>query len=234
MEQPGPNLLLVRPIWILGPLNAAWSKDVSLSLRCLNFRVTSKKAYKQVPAEPSLAGFAVMVQWHPQKRCPAFLVNRTQFLGGKSCPVNFASVPDWCCHALASIAGLATSHCVDDILAVDRKTTIFSGWLVWRVLAACCGWVVPNEKSPLPSQVQRILGALSDKSQTLYGPPTLSITQDRVEQLSCMIRDDLESRSLTPSMAGKLWGRSIRCLVGLAEQNFVRSHVASMNIVSVG
>ena len=60
------------------------------------------------------------------------------------------------------MAGLATSHCVDDVLAVDRKTTIFSGWLVWRVLAACCGWVVPNEKSSLPSQVHRILGATSD------------------------------------------------------------------------
>ena len=33
-----------------------------------------KKAYKQVPAEPSFAGFAVMVQWHPQKRCPALRV----------------------------------------------------------------------------------------------------------------------------------------------------------------
>ena len=96
---------------------------------------------------------------------------------------------------------------MDDVLAVDRKTTIFSGWLVWRVLAACCGWVVPDEKSPLPSQVHRILGATSDLSQTPYGPPTLSIAQDRVEQLSSMIRDVLESGSLTPAMAGKLWGR---------------------------
>ena len=38
-----------------------------------------KKAYKQVPAEPSLAGFAVLVQRHPRTRCPAFLVGRTQF-----------------------------------------------------------------------------------------------------------------------------------------------------------
>ena len=81
MAQLGPNSLIIRSIWILGPRNAAWSKNVSLSLRCLNFRVTSKKAYKQVPAELSLAGFAVMVQWHPQKRCPAFLVGRTQFFG---------------------------------------------------------------------------------------------------------------------------------------------------------
>ena len=173
MVRLGPNLIIVRPIWTRGPLNAAWSKNVSHSLRCLNSRVTSKKAYKQVPAEPSLAGFAVMVQWHPQKCCPAFLVGRTQFFGGKSCPVNFARVPDWCCHALATMAGLATSHCVDDVLAVDRKTTIFSGWRVWRVLAACCGWVVPDSKSPLPSQVHRILGATSDLSQTPCGPPTL-------------------------------------------------------------
>ena len=166
-----------------------------------------KKAYKPVPAQPSLAGFAVMVQWHPQKRCPAFLVGRTQFFGGKSCPVNFARVPDWCCHALATMAGLATSHCVDDVLAVDRKTTIFSGWLVWRVLAACCGWVVPDAKSPFPSQVHRILGATSDLSQTPCGPPTLSISQDRVAQLTSMVKDVLVSGHLHPAMAGKLWER---------------------------
>ena len=166
-----------------------------------------KKAYKQVPAEPILAGFAVMMQWHPQKRCPAFLVGRTQFFGGKFCPVNLARVPDWCCHALASMAGLATSHCVDDVLAVDRKTANFSGWRVWRVLAGCCGWVVPNEKSPLPSQVHRILGATSDLSQTRCGPPTLSIAQGRVAQLTSMIKDVLESRRLNPAVAGKLWRR---------------------------
>ena len=126
------------------------------------------------------------------------------------------------CHALASIAGLATSHCVDDVLAVDRKTTIFSGWLVWRVLAACCGWVVPDEKSPLPSQVHRILGATTDLPQIPCGPPTLSIAQDRVAQLTSMIRDVLESGSLNPAMAcncGVAWGSvALRCLVCLAER----------------
>ena len=168
-----------------------------------------KKACKQVPAAPSLAGFAVMVQWHPRKRCPAFLVGRTQFFGGKSCPVNFARVPDWCCHVLATMAGFATSHCVDDVLAVDRKTTIFSGWLVWRVLAACCGWVVPDSKSPLPSQVHRILGATSDLSQTPSN--TFNLTRQRVSQLTCMVKDILESSHLHPSMAGKVWGRLEFC-----------------------
>ena len=47
------------------------------------------------------------------------------FFGGKSCPVNFARVPDWCCHALATMAGLATSHCVDDVLAFRQKNNNF-------------------------------------------------------------------------------------------------------------
>ena len=136
MVPSGTNSLIVRPIWIHGPPNAVWSKNVSHCERCLNSRAILKEAYKQVPAEPSLAGFALMVQWHPQKCCPVFLVGRTQFFGGKSCPVNFARVSDWCCHALATIAGMATSHCVDDVLAVDRKTTILSGWIVWRVLSS--------------------------------------------------------------------------------------------------
>ena len=93
-------------------------------------------------------------------------------------------------------------------------------------------WVVQNEISPLTSRVHRTLGATSELTQTPYRPPTLSIAQDRVEQLSSMIRDVLESRSLTAAMA---WdSAALRCLVGLAEPNFVRSHVANMNIVSVG
>ena len=30
------------------------------------------------------------------------------------------------------MAGFTTSYCVDDVPAVNRKTTIFSRWLVWR------------------------------------------------------------------------------------------------------
>ena len=89
MVRLDPNSLIVQPIWIRGPLTVAWSKNVSHSLRCLNSRVTSKKAYKQVPVEPSLAGLAVMVQWHPQKRCPAFQVGRAQFFWWNVLPCKF-------------------------------------------------------------------------------------------------------------------------------------------------
>ena len=75
-----------------------------------------KKAYKQVPAEPSLACFAVMVQWHPQKRCPAFLVGRTQLFGGKSCPVNFVATP-W----LPWLAGLLRIVWMTSLLSTGQQ-----------------------------------------------------------------------------------------------------------------
>ena len=65
----------------------------------------------------------------------------------------------------------------------------------------------PDAKSPLPSQVHRILGATSDLSQTPCGPPTLAISQDRVAQLTSMVKDVLKSGHLHPAMAGKLWER---------------------------
>ena len=108
--------------------------------------------------------------------------------GGKSCPVNFTRIPDWCCHALSTFAGLAASHCVDDVLVVDRQTTNLSLWLLWRVLAACCRWIVPNaKKGLLPAQIHRILGAVSDLSQAPAGHKTFSITQDRVAPVSHML-----------------------------------------------
>ena len=191
-----------------------------------------KKAYKQVPAEPSWAGFAVMAP--AEKRCPVFLVGRTQFFGGKSCPVNFARVPDWCCHVLATISGLATSHCVDDVLAVDRKTTIFSGWLVWRVLAACCGWVVPDSKSPLPSFLAQHL----IYHRHLVALHTLNLTRQSLAIVTHGQRH-FAIRSLTSckrqAKCGDAWGSAVlRCLVGSAERNVILFDVANMSIVEFG
>ena len=83
MVPMGPNLLIVRPIWTRGPLNAAWScrmvQERFPQSPLSQFPSDIKKRTNKFQRKPSLAGFAVMVQWHPRKRCPAFLVGRTQF-----------------------------------------------------------------------------------------------------------------------------------------------------------
>ena len=108
-------------------------------------------AYKQVPGDPATANLAVISQWCPKLKKPVFFVGRTQFFGGKSCPVNFARVPDWGCHMMASLGALPMSHCVDDMLAVDREQSILSGFRLWCGLADLSGWDVPDKKCPQPS-----------------------------------------------------------------------------------
>ena len=127
--------------------------------------------------------------------------------GGKSCPVNFARIPDRGCHMLAAMGGVAASHCVDDVLAADRTSTIVSGFLLWRHLAALAGWDVPDRKSPPPTNRGRILGAESDLTGTPSHPPVLRIAEDRAHQLSAMLQNVLDRDALCPGRAGKIFGR---------------------------
>ena len=89
------------------------------------------------------------VSFHRLANCEQFVDRVFQWLhlrhGGQRTPIYFLH---WCkfrrdpVWRLGYIAGLDTSHRVDDVLAVDRA--IFLRWLVWRVLEACC-WVVPTK-----------------------------------------------------------------------------------------
>ena len=81
-------------------------------------------AYKQVAGDPALAGLVVICQWSPKWRHPVFFVDRTQFFGGKSCPRNFARVPDYWCHVMTSPSAMGMSHGVDDMLVAERAATI--------------------------------------------------------------------------------------------------------------
>ena len=183
------------------------AQDMFPSDQLSQFTSYFAKAFKQVPNDPTLAHLAAITQWCPDLERPVFLVGRTQFFGGKSCPVNFARIPDWCCHCVANLAGVPASHCVDDVLVVERTSVITEGWLVWRALAALAGWDVPDRKSPLPGRSSRVLGARSDLSRTPAEPPTLSIEADRVDQLINALTEVKFRKSLGAGLAGKLWGR---------------------------
>ena len=108
------------------------------------------KAFKQVPGVTELLHLAVVVQWDPTHSQPAFMIPYTQVFGGRSTPLNFARFPAWCCYAMAVLAALPSEHCVDDIIGSERRSTIHSGWALWRCFARHCGWRVPDSKSPPP------------------------------------------------------------------------------------
>ena len=162
-----------------------------------------KKMYKQVHTrtKPGRLGCDGTVASTRVSSCVSVWVY--PFWGGKSCPVSFSRIQDWCCHALSTFAGLAASHCVDDVLVVDRQTTILSGWLF-----LCSGSTLSMDRSKrkkglLPAQIHRILGAVSDLSQAPAGHPTFTITQDRGAHVSHVLQYNLESGRQHPGVVGK-------------------------------
>ena len=98
-------------------------------------------------------------------------------------------------------------QCVDDLLSVERATTMRSGYEAWRLFATLCGWDVPDAKSPPPKDFLRTLGAMTDLREFPLGPISLRSAEDRVQSTLADLRGILETRRLPPAFAGKLYGR---------------------------
>lgn len=136
--------------------------DEALSLIFSDFA----KAYKHVADWPAVARNKILAQWHPGLRLVVFLLTAAQFFGGKSAPLKFARVPDRCCYCVSTLAALCTTHCVDDMICndicIDRESCIICGRHLWRTFAILGGWDVPDEKYPIPSVAQRVIGVFTE------------------------------------------------------------------------
>ena len=84
----------------------------------------------------------------------------TQIFGSGNVPLNFTRYADFCCRALSALFEIPATHCVDDVIVLEVLKTIHSAFSCWRSFAVLCGWDVPDEKSPPPSQLFRALGAM--------------------------------------------------------------------------
>ena len=163
-----------------------------------------------------------MVQWHPHKRCLSVSGGSYTIFWWKVLPCKFRESSRLVLqHVLATMAGLAASHCVDDVLSVVRKTTKFSGRLVWRVLAACCGWVAPDgtESSSVTGSshswcnIRFITGTVWPSNNFTF------IRQSRAIDDHGQRHFGFRSLELCngSQQCGDAWGSAaLRCLVGLA------------------
>ena len=94
----------------------------------------------------------------------------TQLFGSRASPVNFSRIPIWTYRVMAIIFAAAMSSCVDDVICVERMTTIQSAYRCWRRLCDLLGWDVPDSKSPPPERALRMIGIWLDLSKTLWEP----------------------------------------------------------------
>ena len=81
-----------------------------------------------------------------------------------------------------------------------------------------CEWDAPDAKSPPPAQIFRALGAIVDLSQYPGGQLLFRPAEDRIESLMEMLNMVHAEKRLSPSLAGKLYGK----LMFLSSQYFGR------------
>ena len=166
-----------------------------------------KAAYRQITAAPEQARSFVVAMWDPVKGCIAYGIAVSQLFGSGSAPLNFSRFPAWCVYALGMAFGLLADHCVDDILFVEQMRTGMSAFTSWRRFAVCCGWDIPDKKSPPPSQRFRTLGAITNLAGFPSGPILLEPAADRVAKILEELQDIFRNQRLTPALAGKLFGK---------------------------
>ena len=173
----------------------------------------------------------VQVSCHRFGNCEQFVDQVFQWLhlrqSGQRAPIQFyidVNFAEFQFGVLATIAGLATSHCVEDILAVDRTNLLTSACL------AC------DAKSPLLSQVHRIL-----VHHSVYHRHHVSLQHFQFHNTELCNYKHGQKRfgiwSLHLAMADKLWGRlGFSCTqmfgrFGMA--NLFLFHVGNMSIVGL-
>ena len=166
-----------------------------------------KTAYRQVTSDPNQAHLWVIAMWCPVVCSVVFGAAVSQLFGSGTAPLNFSRYPSWCTWMVSILFLLPMEQCVDDLLSVERATTMLSGFHCWRSFAVACGWDVPDEKSPPPQRFLRTLGAMTDLRLFPDGPIKLLSAIERVEATISDLENILRERRLTPGFAGKLYGR---------------------------
>ena len=175
--------------------------------RLAGFPSDFAKAFRQQTAAPETAHLHCVVTWDADRKCQVYGVAVAQLFGGKAAPINFARIPKWCLDCLAVTLLVPATHCVDDVLCIERQATAMSAWFAWRAFANLCGWDVPDSKSPLPASAFRAVGAWLDLSALPNGHGTFRIAADRSQHLQAELHAVLEANMLPPGRAGQLYGK---------------------------
>ena len=133
-----------------------------------------------------------MTSWDVEKEKQVFFVAVTQLFGSGNAPLNFCRFPDFCCRAIAALLAIPAVHCVDDVIVVEVVELVSSAFACWRSFAEMCGWDVPDDKSPPPSQLFRALGAMLDFRTYPKTPMYICPAEDRMLSLKTVLTNVLD------------------------------------------
>jgi len=136
---------------------SGWFPDDQLS----GFTTDFGGAYRQVPSDPNQSHLFGVTMWDPAQLRLVVGLAVAHIFGSRSAPLNFSRYPDWCKHVCMVLFLCIFDPCIDDLINMERSSTVSSARTSWLSFADMCGWDIPLAKSPEPSQFFRALGVFS-------------------------------------------------------------------------
>ena len=110
---------------------------------------------------------------------------------------------------MAKLFRVALDQCIDDLICMERLSTARSARTSWLTLAKCCGWHIPLEKSPKPSQYFRALGVFVNLKPLPHAAAEICACEDRLTAIGAILETVLKSNRLSPSLASSIAGKLI-------------------------
>ena len=145
--------------------------------------------------------------WNPILQCIVVGLAVSQIFGSRAAPLNFSRYPDWCCFVMATLFSAVVEQCIDDLICIERISTATSARDAWLQFAENCGWDIPLEKSPVPSQLFRALGVFVNLKPLPDAAGEICACDDRVVSITLMLVKALEIQRVDPSLAASIAGK---------------------------
>ena len=160
-----------------------------------------------MPSAPEQAILFGVTTWDADDERTLVGLAVAQLFGGMSAPLNFSRYPDWCTWVCSVFFLVLFWQCVDDLINIERSSTVASAREAWLAFASLCGWDIPLAKSPLPSQYFRALGVFVDLRPLPCSTAYIQVCPLRIDGILEMMVAILERNRLPSGLASSLVGR---------------------------
>ena len=164
-------------------------------------------AYRQVPGRPSQAKTFGVTMWDVVRYRVVIGLAVAQIFGLRSGPLNFSRYPDWCSYCCSVLFLSILWQCVDDLISMERLSTINSSRESWLTFADCCGLGHPAAEAPPPAQLFRALGVFIDLSPLPTSYATVKVCELRISGFLLTLRGITQTQRLPPGLAVSLVGK---------------------------
>ena len=194
-------------------------------------------AFRTCPSNPNQYRYLITSQLHPVTKKPVFSVMAAMIFGMSPSVTAYNRRSEalvWLCRVFS----VATEKYVDDFWSIERRSTIESGYRLFKTLAFCIGCQMEHTKDQTPNDEVTLLGVKFDLVNQKVGFTELKRKQ-RIQQ----IQEVLDTGILPFAAAESLTGRVQWCdfLVSLIPEdrsenwtfrlcmNILRAHFQNKN-----